>query len=56
MRSVSARVPSLFLVEKDRTISWSSESFSKKDLEDLGRRLTFSIFRADDRVPEFKPG
>ena len=50
------RVPSLFLVEKDRMISWSSESFSKKDLEDLGRRLTFSIFRADDRVPEFKPG
>jgi peroxiredoxin len=51
-----AHVPSLFLVEKDRTISWSSESFSKKDLEDLGRKLNFGIFRADDRVPEFKPG
>jgi hypothetical protein len=49
-------VPSLFLVEKDHTISWSSESFSKKDLEALGHKLTFSIFRIGDRVPEFKPG
>jgi hypothetical protein len=49
-------VPSLFLVEKDHTISWSSESFSRKDLENLGHRLTFSIFRVDDQVPEFKPG
>jgi len=28
----------------------------KKDLEALGHKLTFSIFRVGDRVPEFKPG
>ncbi len=49
-------VPSLFMVEKDHSISWASESFVKKDLENLGHRLHFAILRADDRVPDFKPG
>jgi peroxiredoxin len=49
-------VPSMFLVEKDHTISWALSGFGRKELEDLGHRLHTNIFRTDDRVPEYKPG
>jgi peroxiredoxin len=49
-------VPSLFLVEKDRRISWSSVGFSRKELEALGGRLGAPIFRPEDMVPEWKSG
>jgi peroxiredoxin len=49
-------VPTMYLVEKDNTITWASTGFHKKDLSDLGLRATTEIFRPDDRVPEWKPG
>jgi peroxiredoxin len=51
-----ANVPSLFLVKKDSGIEWSVSGFSRKALEDLGHDLHVAVFRADDRVPDFKPG
>jgi peroxiredoxin len=49
-------VPSMFLVERDGTISWSLVGFHKKDLEALGARLGVAPFRPEDRVPEMKSG
>lgn len=49
-------VPSLFLVKKDSGIEWSVSGFSRKALEDLGHDLHVAVFRADDRVPDFRPG
>lgn len=49
-------VPSLFLVEQDRTISIASAGFNKFELEAIGRRAGGSMFRADEYVPEWKAG
>jgi len=49
-------VPTLFLVEPDGSISWSGSGFSKKDLEALGKRVGASPFRAQESVPDFRPG
>ena len=49
-------VPSLFLVERDGSVSWESTGFNKAALEDLGARFGFSIFRQDDDVPAWKAG
>jgi len=49
-------VPSFFLVEQDGTISKSFQGFSKRDLEELGERMRVTPFRADEKVPEFRPG
>jgi peroxiredoxin len=49
-------VPSLFLVEPDHTISLGVSGFSKRDLEDIGRRFGAQPFREGERVPDFKPG
>jgi peroxiredoxin len=49
-------VPSLFLVEKDSEIEWAVAGFSRQALEDLGHDLHVAILRADDQVPEVKPG
>ncbi|MEO8128431.1 MAG: TlpA disulfide reductase family protein [Bryobacteraceae bacterium] len=49
-------VPSLFLVGQNRTIEWSAEGFSRRELEDLGSSVDAAVFRAGERVPEFKPG
>ncbi|HME08481.1 MAG TPA: TlpA disulfide reductase family protein [Bryobacteraceae bacterium] len=49
-------VPTLFLVERDGSISKSSEGFCKRDLEQLGERMGVKPFRADEKVPELKPG
>lgn len=49
-------VPSLFLVERDGTISTSFSGFSKRDLEALGNRASVQVFRPEDNVPEWKAG
>jgi peroxiredoxin len=49
-------VPSMFLVERDATISWSLVGFHKKELEALGSRLGVAPFRPEERVPEMKSG
>lgn len=51
-----SNVPSLFLVEPDGVISASWSGFSKKDLEAAGRRLSATLFRAGERIPEYRPG
>ena len=49
-------VPSLFLVEKDGSISWSSVGFVKSELESLGKRFGVVMFTQDDDVPAWKAG
>lgn len=49
-------VPTMFLVEPEGKITWSSIGFSKKDLQDLGERFGVALFRPEDRVPDFKGG
>ena len=49
-------VPSLFLIEPDGKISLASSGFSKRDLEELGRRAGAAPFRQSEYVPEFKSG
>ena len=49
-------VPSMFLIETDGTISFSSEGFLKTDLEKLGERAGVAPFRADEAVPSWKAG
>ncbi len=49
-------VPTFFLVEEDGSISKCSEGFCKRDLEQLGERVGVKPFRAEDKVPELKPG
>jgi peroxiredoxin len=49
-------VPSLFLVEPGRKITWQSVGFYKKDLESLAERAGRPIFQPGERVPEAKAG
>lgn len=49
-------VPSLFLVERDGTISLATSGFVKRDLEAIGRRAGTQPFHAEDHVPEWKAG
>ncbi|MCC7153916.1 MAG: redoxin domain-containing protein [Bryobacterales bacterium] len=49
-------VPSLFLVGTDGKVTWTSASFIKRELEDLGGRVGVEIFQPGDRVPDFKGG
>lgn len=49
-------VPTMFLVERDATISWALSGFHKKELEALGARLGVNPFHAGERVPEMKSG
>lgn len=51
-----SRVPSLFLVEPDGTISAVIEGFVKRDLEAIGRRAGVTAFGPKDSVPEWKAG
>ena len=51
-----SHVPSMFLIERDGSISWSSVGFSKKDLEALGAKLGVAAFQPGERVPESKSG
>jgi peroxiredoxin len=49
-------VPSMFLVERDGTISWSLVGFNRKELEELGGKLGVNPFKPGERVPEMKSG
>lgn len=49
-------VPSLFLVEPDRSISWSWVGFNKAKFQELAARAGRAIFREGERVPESKSG
>ena len=49
-------VPAMFVVETDGTISHSFAGFSKRDLEEVGKRINVHPFRKDEYVPEFKAG
>jgi peroxiredoxin len=49
-------VPSLFLVEADGGISQALSGFSKRDMEDFGRRAGVETFSSDEAVPAWKAG
>ena len=49
-------VPSLFLMERDGTVTRSFNGFSKRDFEEIGARAGVSPFGPDDHVPEWKAG
>ncbi len=49
-------VPTLFVVETDGTVSKSFAGFSKRDLEEIGKRMNVQPFHSDEHVPEFKAG
>ena len=49
-------VPSMFLIERDRRISWEWTGFHKRQLEAVARRVGLPIFRPGDMVPESKAG
>jgi peroxiredoxin len=49
-------VPSMFLIEPDGQVSWSSVGFYRSDLEALGRMLGCEVFTPVDHVPAMKAG
>jgi peroxiredoxin len=49
-------VPSIFYIEPDGAISWSSVGFVRFDLEGLGRQLDVPVFHDGDIVPAAKAG
>ena len=49
-------VPSMYVVERDKRISWEYVGFHKKKLEQLAERAGRVIFSAVDKVPESKSG
>ncbi len=49
-------VPSMFVLERDGTISRAFAGFSKKDIQALGERVGIQPFKPDEKVPEFRPG
>jgi peroxiredoxin len=56
-------VPTTFLISPEGGIEFSTVSWSKADVEQLGRRLANisdmpveQVFRPGEKVPEFKPG
>ena len=56
-------VPTIFLVETDRTVKVSSMGFAKQDLETIAAELATrqnlspaALFRSDERIPAQKPG
>ena len=49
-------VPSMFLVEPDLSISWSSVGFFRSELDNLSEMAGKPIFAPDEKVPEAKSG
>lgn len=49
-------VPSIYLVERDKRISWEWVGFHKKQFEKLAARAGRVLFTAADHVPESKSG
>ncbi len=51
-----SHVPSMFLIERDGSISWSLVGFNRKELEALGEKLGVHPFQPGERVPEMRSG
>lgn len=51
-----SNVPSLFVVQPDRTISWTGVGFSRRAMEELGRMAGVTVLRPGDTLPEWKAG
>ena len=51
-----SHVPSMFLIERDGNVSWSSIGFVRKDLEALGEKFRAKPFKPGEKVPETKSG
>jgi len=51
-----SHVPSMFLVERDGTISWSLEGFVKREFEAVAAQAGVQPFRQGENVPEWKAG
>lgn len=49
-------VPSLFVIERNQTISKAAQGFLKADFEELGNRAGVQVFTETDRVPLLRPG
>ena len=49
-------VPTLFLIEKDGTISHVIEGWNRKEIEWLGAKAGVNPIRQDDNVPAWKSG
>jgi peroxiredoxin len=49
-------VPTLFLIERDRTIARVVEGWQRKQIEWLGARIGVAPIRPEEKVPEWKPG
>jgi peroxiredoxin len=49
-------VPSMFLVERDGTISWALDGFSRGELDSLGKKFGVAPFHPGEPVPEWKAG
>ncbi len=49
-------VPTIFLIEPDGTIAQTIHGWDKQQMASLGARNGIPVIRADDRVPERKPG
>jgi peroxiredoxin len=51
-----AHVPSLFLVERNRTIAWSLEGFNRREILAVSSYAGMSPFLPGENVPEWKAG
>ena len=51
-----SQVPTSFLIEKDGTVGWVLDGFSKSEFEALGRRAGATPFQPGEYVPEWKAG
>ncbi len=49
-------VPTLFLVERDGTVSWFLEGFNKAEIGALARKAGVNPYRPGEYVPEWKAG
>jgi hypothetical protein len=49
-------VPTLFLVERDGTVSRVVEGWQKSEIERLGAQAGVNPFREGDSVPDWKAG
>jgi peroxiredoxin len=51
-----SHVPTMVLIERDGTVGWALDGFSRSELEKLGARAGAKPFRKDDYVPEWRSG
>jgi peroxiredoxin len=49
-------VPTMFLIERDGSISRVMEGWRKAEMQQLGAIVGSPVFRPEDRVPEWKAG